>query len=201
MTPKGNFNSSAPIPTSTTDPAGRTKRPPASTATDEPEQSMNASNSPEILSELATAISVAPLVKADDSRLRLTSVTAIRVAPIACATLVVTRPIGPAPAINSEVPICVPAFWFAQMATDSGSRRAAALSVIPSGTATASSDLTVTNSDRVPSTGGVPWNLMFGHRLYLPVLHSSQRRHGSPGSMATRSPTRAGDTPLPTSTI
>src|ERR1700737_1643790 len=171
MTPNGSLNSSAPIPTSTTDPAGRTERTPTSTAADEPEQSMNASNSPRKLSEPATAISVAPLANADESRLLLTSVTVIRVAPSACATLVVTRPTGPAPAINREVPIWVPALRFAQMPTERGSSSAAALSLISSGTAKASSDLTVTNSDSVPSTGGVPWNLMFGHRLYLPALH------------------------------
>src|SRR5438094_838552 len=74
------------------------------------------------------------VARAADSRLRLTSLTAIRVAPAARATIVVTRPIGPAPAISNEVPVWVPALRFAQMPTESGSSRAAALSLISSGT-------------------------------------------------------------------
>ena len=134
-------------------------------AADEPEQSMNASNSPSMLSVPGTAISVAPLASAADSRSRLTSVTVILFASRARATMVVTNPIGPAPAIRSEVPAAVPALRLAQMPTERGSSRAAALSLISSGTLNASAAFTVTNSDRVPSTGGVPWNRMFGQRL------------------------------------
>ena len=48
---------------------------------------------------------------------------------------------------------------------------------------------------RLPCMGGVAQNLMLGQRLYWPALLAGHLRHGTPGSIATRSPTATLSTP------
>ena len=79
---------------------------------------------------------------------------------MARAAMPASAPIGPPPVMKTRDPAVVPAFWLAQMPTDSGSSSPTAASESESGTGWAKSAGTVTKSQNAPSYGGVAKNAM-----------------------------------------
>jgi hypothetical protein len=87
------------------------------------------------------------------------------VAPKASADCTATSPIGPAPVTSTRDPAPTRPLRQAQIPTDSGSSRAAASSLIESGTGCANAACTTTCSANAPSIGGVAKKRICGQRL------------------------------------
>ena len=139
-------------------PAGATARIASAVAPGWPEHSRSTSTaSPDSLTGVASTsrASVAPSSRASVSRCGFTSVTTTEAAPRASAACIATSPTGPAPVTSTRDPAWTPPLRQAQSPTDSGSSRAAASSVIRSGTGCANCSCTVTSSANAPSIGGV----------------------------------------------
>src|SRR3954453_10492821 len=153
----GSAYSSAPMPTSTTCPAGPTALMPLTTAPGTPVASTNASTGSIAVTSTAagSSTSVAPNRSAFSRRDATRSVTTMRAAPKARGACAQMTPIGPAPAMSMDDPGTTGGWGIVAIATDSGSSSAAASSDTESGTGWAMSSSISTYRQNAPSMGGV----------------------------------------------
>mmetsp|Transcript_19214 Transcript_19214/g.50978 ORF Transcript_19214/g.50978 Transcript_19214/m.50978 type:complete len:319 (+) Transcript_19214:699-1655(+) len=210
----GTLITGAPIPTTTTTPPLFAPYTAVASATSAPVHSITASapaEPPGSAARTASAasraerprtltVAAAPRDLATARRPSSMSVTATAEAPLARAVTRLARPIVPAPQMRTVLPSFTPARFVACTPTESGSSSAAPSYDTWSGILKQKSAGCTNLLVRLPFTGGVAQKLIFAHKLYVPPLQCPHVLHGTPGSIATRSPFASPSTPSPTST-